>query len=281
MERFLIDALVAHALAEDLSYGDATTDLVVAQDIRAVGHLMAHETLVITGIEVFEAVFQMLDPEVRFEVYHHTGQTAKSGEQIACVFSNARVLLKGERTALNFMQRLSGIATLTRRYVEAVSGTSAKITDTRKTTPGLRALEKEAVCVGGGSNHRAHLGEMILIKDNHIALSGGIGQAMASVRAQMTKSCRIEVEITHEAQIQEALDCGCEIIMLDNMNLASIEKAVSRIRAQSPATRIEVSGGVRLENVAEIARCGVDFISVGALTHSAPAVDLSLDVLNV
>ncbi|HEY5599536.1 MAG TPA: carboxylating nicotinate-nucleotide diphosphorylase, partial [Candidatus Manganitrophaceae bacterium] len=189
-----------------------------------------------------------------------------------------RALLKGERSALNFLQRLSGVATLTRRFVEQVQGTSARIVDTRKTTPGLRALEKEAVRHGGGWNHRFHLGDLALIKDNHIALAKGISQAVKQTRASLSHPLKIEVEVTSLSEVEEALQCGADFLMLDNMTLREINQAVDVIRKTSPATKIEVSGGVHLENVAAIAKCGVDMISIGALTHSAPAVDISLEI---
>lgn len=278
MEPFLLRELAGRALSEDLSYGDRTTEALFPDPIPAVGTLVAKEPLVVAGLDLFQAVFQLLDPVVRFEGATEAGKTVKKGSPVLRIVGDARVLLKGERAALNFLQRLSGIATLTRRFVEEVQGTAVRIVDTRKTTPGLRALEKEAVRLGGGTNHRFHLGDLILIKDNHIALAGGIGPAARSARASRGHFLKIEVEVTRLSEVEEAVQQGVEIIMLDNMDLKEIKEAVRLIRSKAPSTQIEVSGGVRLENVSAIARCGVDLISVGALTHSAPAVDLSLEI---
>jgi nicotinate-nucleotide pyrophosphorylase (carboxylating) len=195
------------------------------------------------------------------------------------VSGDARILLKGERTALNFLQRLSGIATLTRQFVDRIQGTSARIVDTRKTTPGLRVCEKEAVRLGGGGNHRFHLGDLILIKDNHISLVGGVAEAIRAARGAGSHSLKVEVEVSTLSELEEALQEGVDIIMLDNMPLAEIKKAVRLIRGKSPQTLVEVSGGVDMETVSEIAQSGVDLISVGALTHSAPAMDISFDIL--
>ena len=278
IEPFLLRELAQRALTEDLIYGDRTTEALFSHPLSAVGNVIAKEALTVAGLGLFQAVFHLLDPAVRFEGAAGEGEAVKKGRAILRIFGDARVLLKGERTALNFLQRLSGIATLTRRFVDQVRGSSARIVDTRKTTPGLRALEKEAVRLGGGINHRFHLGDLILIKDNHIALAGGIAPAIKNARAALSHSLKIEVEVTRLSEVEEAIQHGVEIIMLDNMELKEIKQAVRLIRKKAPLTQIEVSGGVRLENVAAIAKCGVDFISVGALTHSAPAVDLSLEI---
>lgn len=278
MEPFLLRELAQRALAEDLMYGDRTTEALFPDPLPAVGEVIAKEPLVVAGLDLFQAVFHLLDPAVRFEGAAGAGEAVKKGRSILQVFGDARILLKGERTALNFLQRLSGIATLTRRFVSQIERTSARIVDTRKTTPGLRALEKEAVRLGGGINHRFHLGDLILVKDNHIALAGGIGPAIKNARAGLSHALKIEVEVTSPAEAEEAIQHGVEIILLDNMELKEIKQAVRLIRKKAPSTRIEVSGGVRLENVSAIAKCGVDLISVGALTHSAPAVDLSLEI---
>jgi nicotinate-nucleotide pyrophosphorylase (carboxylating) len=277
IELFLLRELAQRALAEDLLYGDRTTEAIFHHPLPAVGNVLAKESLVVAGLDLFQTVFHLLSPTVRFEGAAE-GEAVKNGKSILKVFGDATVLLKGERSALNFLQRLSGIATLTRRFVDQVQGTSARIVDTRKTTPGLRALEKEAVRLGGGTNHRFHLGDLILIKDNHIALAGGITSAIKNARTALSPSLKIEVEVTSLSEVEEAVQHDVEIIMLDNMELQEIKQAVRMIRKKAPSTQIEVSGGVRLENVAAIARCGVDFISVGALTHSAPAVDISLEI---
>lgn len=278
MEPFLLKELVQRALAEDLSYGDRTTESLFHRPIAAVGEVIAKGDLVIAGLNVFQAVFEFLDPTIRIEVHVGPGKKAKPGDSIASVYGDGRTLLKGERTALNFLQRLSGVATLTRRFVDQAAGTGARIVDTRKTTPGFRMLEKEAVRLGGGWNHRFHLGDLVLIKDNHIALAGGVTNALKEARASLPHPFKIEVEATTLSEVKEAIQGGAEILLLDNMFLPQIKEAVELIRKSAPAVKIEVSGGVRLENVAAIAACGVDMISVGALTHSAAAVDISFEI---
>ncbi|NKE69176.1 carboxylating nicotinate-nucleotide diphosphorylase [Candidatus Manganitrophus noduliformans] len=278
MESFLLKKLVERALAEDLSYGDRTTEALFHRPVPAVGEIIAKGDLVVAGLDVFQTVFELLDPTIRVEVNIGPGQKAKPGDSIGSVYGDGRLLLKGERTALNFLQRLSGVATQTRRFVDQVAGTGAKIVDTRKTTPGLRMLEKEAVRLGGGWNHRFHLGDMVLIKDNHIALAGGVANALKEAHVSLSHPFKIEVETTTLAEVKEALQIGAEIILLDNMSLTEIKQSVELIRKGASGVKIEVSGGVRLENVAAIAGCGVDMISVGALTHSAPAVDISFEM---
>lgn len=278
MEPFLLKKLVERALAEDLSYGDRTTEALFHRPVPAVGEIIAKGDLVVAGLDVFQTVFELLDPTIRVEAHIAAGQKAQPGDSIGSVYGDGRLLLKGERTALNFLQRLSGVATQTRRFVDQVAGTGAKIVDTRKTTPGLRMLEKEAVRLGGGWNHRFHLGDMVLIKDNHIALTGGVANALKEARVSLSHPFKIEVETTTLAEVKEALQIGAEIILLDNMSLPEIKQSVELIRKGASGVKIEVSGGVRLENVAAIAGCGVDMISVGALTHSAPAVDISFEM---
>ncbi|MCG3114679.1 MAG: carboxylating nicotinate-nucleotide diphosphorylase [Candidatus Manganitrophus sp. SA1] len=278
MEPFLLKKLVERALAEDLSYGDRTTEALFHRPVPAVGEIIAKGDLVVAGLDVFQTVFELLDPTIRIETHIAAGQKAKPGDSIGSVYGDGRLLLKGERTALNFLQRLSGVATQTRRFVDQVAGTGAKIIDTRKTTPGLRMLEKEAIRLGGGWNHRFHLGDMVLIKDNHIALAGGVANALKEAHASLSHPFKIEVETTTLAEVKEALQIGAEIILLDNMSLTEIKQSVELIRKGASGVKIEVSGGVRLENVAAIAGCGVDMISVGALTHSAPAVDISFEI---
>lgn len=278
MEQFFLKKLVERALAEDLSYGDRTTEALFHRPVPAVGEIIAKGDLVVAGLDVFQTVFELLDPTIRIEVHIAAGQKANPGDSIGSVYGDGRLLLKGERTALNFLQRLSGVATQTRRFVDQVAGTGAKIVDTRKTTPGLRMLEKEAVRLGGGWNHRFHLGDMVLIKDNHIALAGGVANALKEAHASLSHPFKIEVETTTLAEVKEALQIGAEIILLDNMSLTDIKQSVELIRKSASGVKIEVSGGVRLENVAAIAGCGVDMISVGALTHSAPAVDISFEM---
>ena len=278
IDPFLSRELIEQALREDLFYGDVTTDALFQNSFAAVGEVMAKEDLIVAGTDLFQAVFSVLDPSLRIDLLASPGQSLHRGDTIARLEGDARSLLKGERTALNFLQRLSGIATLTRKFVAEVAGTSAKIVDTRKTTPAHRALEKEAVRLGGGQNHRGHLGDLILIKDNHIALSGGMKNAIQRVCAAPSHPLKIEVEVDRLSDLGEAISGGVEIIMLDNMSLDEIRKAVSLIRAKAQSILIEVSGGIDLESVRAIAECDVDLISVGALTHSARAVDIGLDI---
>ncbi len=278
IEPFLARDLVHQALSEDLLYGDQTTEALFPEPFSATGDAVAKEALVVAGLDLFEIVFKTLDPEINFEAAASPGQSLRAGELIARVSGDGRSILKGERTALNFMQRLSGIATLTRQYVKAVEGTSAQVVDTRKTTPGFRALEKKAVRLGGGGNHRFHLGDLILIKDNHIVLAGGVKNAIAQARAHSGHALKIEVEVNNPSELKEAMEANVEIIMLDNMSLDEVSMSVALIRKAAPTALIEVSGGVDLDQIGAIAACGVDIISVGALTHSARAVDISLEM---
>jgi nicotinate-nucleotide pyrophosphorylase (carboxylating) len=281
-ESFLLQEIVRRALSEDLIYGDRTTETLFPRPIPAVGEIIAKENLVVAGLDLCQAVFYAIDPALQFEILIGQGKAAHPGEKIGIVRGDARALLKGERTALNFMQHLSGIATHTRHFVDIAHG--VKIMDTRKTTPGLRALEKEAVLLGGGYNHRFHLGDLILIKDNHIALAGGIMKAVAATRATLSHPLKIEVEVKNKLEVEEAIKSDADIIMLDNMTIPEIKQAVSLIRKKtsqkSRIIPIEVSGGINLKNVADVAKCGVDMISIGSLTHSAPSVDISLEIVH-
>ncbi|MFQ5596926.1 MAG: carboxylating nicotinate-nucleotide diphosphorylase [Nitrospiria bacterium] len=279
IEAFLVQEVVTRALAEDLRQGDCTTDALFPDAIDADAAVIAKEPLVVTGMDLFRVVFHTLDPTLHLEIIRSDGQWAQQGEAIARLRGNGRTILKGERTGLNFLQHLSGIATLTRRFVERIQPSSAKIVDTRKTTPGLRIFEKEAVRLGGGGNHRHHLGDLILIKDNHIALAGGVGKAIARVRSDPPHTLKVEVEVKRLDEVKEALSAGVDIIMLDNMSPVEIETAVALIRRTNPSILIEVSGGVDLEGLTSIAQKGVDIISVGALTHSASAANISLNII--
>jgi nicotinate-nucleotide pyrophosphorylase (carboxylating) len=276
-EYFLLKTLVEKALTEDILYGDRTTDALFPRPILAAGDLIAKENLIVAGLDLFQTVFDVLDPKVRFEERAAPGEEVKKGTCIGRLTGDGRTLLKGERTALNFLQHLCGIATLTRQFVSLVPK-STMIVDTRKTTPGLRALEKEAVVLGGGFNHRFHLSDLVLIKDNHIALAKGIINAVKATRAMLSHPLKIEVEVTNIKEVQEAIKAGADIIMLDNMSIPEIQSAVSLIRRTASKIPIEVSGGINLQNVARVAQCGVDMISIGAITHSAPAVDISLEI---
>ena len=270
-----VRALIDAALAEDLGRGDLTTDLTVSEKARARAEVVAKQAGVLAGAPVAERIFAALAPRqtVAVERLIEDGQPFSAGTRVLSVAGSARVLLSGERTVLNFLQQLSGVATLTRRFVEAVSGTKARIVDTRKTTPGLRVLEKYAVRIGGGHNHRFGLDDGVLIKDNHIAAAGGIVAAVADARAGAPHTIRVECECTTLAEVDEALAAGADAILLDNMDPVMLADAVQRIGARA---LVEASGGVFLENVRAIAETGVDLISVGALTHSAPAIDLSM-----
>ncbi len=269
--------LIRNALAEDLGTGDATTDSTVPAEQVTKGRIIAKGDGVLAGIPVVEAVFRELDPDVEVEAHVAEGARVTPRTLVATVRGRTRAILTGERTALNFLQRLSGVATLASRYAAAVEGTGVTILDTRKTTPGLRILEKYAVSLGGGGNHRMGLWDMALIKDNHIVAAGGIRPAVERVR-ERHPGLAIEVEVTGPSELREALDAGVGRIMLDNMTIAEMREAVAMARSHCPTPEIEVSGGVTLDEVRTIAETGPDFISVGALTHSAPALDISLDL---
>jgi nicotinate-nucleotide pyrophosphorylase (carboxylating) len=263
--------LVATALDEDVGAGDLTTEATVPADARASATITQKAPGVVFGLEAAEKTFRALDAAVLCERLTEEGRW-RDGGPVMRVEGSARSILTAERTALNFLQRLSGVATLTARCVRAVSGTRTRILDTRKTTPGLRALEKAAVAAGGGTNHRAGLYDAILIKENHAALAGGVGEAVRLARAR-DLDVPIEVECRSLAEVDEALAAGAPWIMLDNMSLAQMRDAAHHVAGRA---KLEASGGVTLEALKDIADTGVDFISVGALTHSAPALDLSL-----
>ena len=266
---------VRAALVEDIGPGDITTILCVPADATATATVLAKSQGVIAGLDVCALAFRLLDPEARWEAHVADGfHVIDPRAALATITGNARALLTAERVALNFLQRLSGIATVTARYVAAVAGSGARIVDTRKTTPGLRALEKYAVRVGGGHNHRLGLYDCVLIKDNHIQAAGGIRPAVAAARAQISHTMKIEVETDTLSQVDEALAAGADIILLDNMDTATMRQAVSEIGDRAVT---EASGGLALERVAAVAATGVQILSVGALTHSAPALDISLD----
>ena len=265
--------IVRRALAEDLGWGDVTTEGTVAPQQRATGVLLAKGACVVAGLDVAIEVFRQLDPSVTVQSGHEDGDECASGDIVATVKGSAASLLTAERTALNFLQRLSGVATLTRQFVEAAGG-RITILDTRKTTPTLRALEKYAVRVGGGANHRSGLFDAILIKDNHIALAGGVKAAIDRARAHRP-GMPIEIEAATLHDVDRALAGGAEVILLDNMSTADIRIAVARAAGRA---KTEISGGVTLERLPELATTGADFVSVGALTHSAPAIDISFDI---
>jgi nicotinate-nucleotide pyrophosphorylase (carboxylating) len=262
---------VSRALDEDVATGDVTTQATVPEATRARARVTQKAPGVVFGIELAEATFETLDPDIRLERLVEEG-IWRDGGPVLELEGSARAILTGERTALNFLQRLSGIATLTARCVEAVAGTGARILDTRKTTPGLRVLEKAAVAAGGGTNHRSGLFDAVLIKENHAAIAGGVGEAVRRVR-QAAPELPLEVECRDLEEVDEALAAGAPMILLDNMSVRELHEAVERVAGRA---ELEASGGVTLQTLPEIARTGVNFISVGALTHSAPALDLSL-----
>jgi len=266
-------AIILRSLEEDIADGDITTLCTVPENAMLEGRFIAKEAAVIAGLEIAGLTFSLLDEHLCFVSQIADGDRAEKGQIIATVRGSVRAILSGERVALNFLQRMSGIATLTRQFADAVKGTSAKILDTRKTAPGLRLFDKWAVRSGGGHNHRFGLYDMVLIKDNHISAVGSISEAVARVRAGDTRKRAVEVEVKNMAELREALFLGLDRIMLDNMTTEQMREAVLLTDGRVP---LEASGNVSLENVAEIAATGVDFISVGTLTHSAKATDISL-----
>ena len=274
MTQFL-NQLIDMALAEDIGAGDITTDYLVPCDSQGQGIIVAKEDLVLAGLDIAKMVFQRLDPKINIQSAYEDGAEIACGETVLSLEGRLRALLTAERPALNFLQHLSGIATQVRTYVKALKNSRVKLVDTRKTTPGWRVLEKYAVRMGGAHNHRMGLFDGVLIKDNHIAACGGIQQAVAAARKHISHLIKIEVEVSDLAGIHDALESGVDVIMLDNMDIAHIREAVSVIRNRAI---VEVSGGVTLKHLTALARTGVDLISVGAMTHSARAVDLSMRI---
>jgi nicotinate-nucleotide pyrophosphorylase (carboxylating) len=265
-------------LAEDLGRGDITTQATVARMTRAKGRFLAKEKMVVAGLEAAEAVFSTLDAQQQIEAFASDGDEVEAGKVIARTSGFADVLLAGERLALNLMQRLSGIATLTRQYVRAIEGTGAEIVDTRKTTPGLRMLEKYAVLSGGARNHRFGLDDGVLIKDNHIALAGSVSAAVKNAREKVGHLHKIEVEVSNERDLRAAIENEADIVLLDNLTPEETARMVSLARELAPKITLESSGGITLENVRAYALAGVDLISIGALTHSARAMDISFKI---
>lgn len=272
-QRYILKKLIHNALEEDVGPGDITTWSVLFGEEKGVARAIAKTDLTVAGLTVFEEVFFALDPGIHCIRYFDDGSSVTCGQVLAQISGKLVSILTAERVALNFLQRMCGIATLTRKFVDAIEGTGAKILDTRKTAPGLRYLDKYAVRMGGGYNHRFGLYDGILIKDNHIVAAGGISRAIERVRMTTPHTLKVEVEAKNLAEVEEALKSGADIIMLDNMTVADMRKAVALVQGKIP---LEASGNVTLENVREIAETGVDFISVGMLTHSVPAADISL-----
>jgi nicotinate-nucleotide pyrophosphorylase (carboxylating) len=273
--RAVVERVVGATLEEDTSRGDLTTEACIPPDHRGEAQVRAREAIVLAGGPVLVEVYAQVDPEVRVALHAPDGDRIPAGGVIATVTGPTRALLVGERVALNFLQRLCAVATLTRAYVDATpSGSKTRITDTRKTTPGLRALERYAVRCGGGHNHRDDLGSAVLIKDNHVAAAGGVRPAIERARAHAPHTSRIECEVDSLRQLDEALAAGADVVLLDNFDDRAVEEALGRIAGRAI---VEVSGGITLDRVRTLAALGVDVISVGALTHSARAVDLGLD----
>jgi len=277
-----INAWLERALAEDLGSGDLTTDAVLPEAVPASGTFVARQPLVAAGLPLVARLYALLDPELRFEARAEEGALVGQGI-LAEVTGDARPLLRGERVALNFLQRLCGIATLTRRFVAQLEGTKARIRDTRKTTPGLRQLEKYAVRLGGGLNHRFGLFDAVLIKENHAEMAGGVAEAVRRARKKYAQQFHLQVEVRDHAELRAALETAPDSILLDNMTPAEVAAAVQTVAGRLPrqgrGLPLEASGGITLENVRAYAEAGVDFISVGALTHSAPAADISFELL--
>lgn len=275
MNHLMLEEIVRRALLEDLGWGDVSTESIVSESATAAGVITAKAPGVVCGLPVAENVFHLLNPETRFLTEVAEGARVSVGQAIATVEGLTRVILGGERVALNFLQRMSGIATQTAELVEAVRPFGVRVVDTRKTTPGLRLLEKYAVRVGGGFNHRLGLDDGVLLKENHLRAAGGIAEAVTRVRARAGHMVVIEVEVTDLAEVQEALDCGADAILLDNMDRDMMRKAVSMIGGRAV---VEASGGITAENVSDVARTGVDILSVGFLTHSYGSLDMSLNL---
>lgn len=272
-EAFFLRSLVTRALKEDLGAGDLTTALLFSAEKIVTGNLLAKEKGTVAGLQVAFLVFQTLDPAAECQAFKSDGEEVLPGEVLACIKGTAHAVLGGERTALNFLQRMSGIATLTARYVEEVKGYPVKILDTRKTAPGLRLLDKYAVRTGGGFNHRFGLDEAVLIKDNHLEAAGGITVAIKKIRERLPVTAKIEVEVRKLDEVAEALHNHVDLIMLDNMPIEDVRSAVALVNKRC---LLEASGNISLANVREVAATGVDYISVGELTHSPRALDLSL-----
>jgi len=270
-----LDHLIDIALEEDIGPGDITTDALIDSDLIGIGVVLARQDLVVAGLQVARRVFERVDPTLSVRFSCTEGKELIAGDRVMAVEGPLAGMLTAERTALNFLQRLSGIATHVRGYVRLMEGKRARLVDTRKTTPGWRVLEKYAVRVGGAQNHRMGLFDGILIKDNHIAVCGGIAAAVEKARQRAHHLVRIEVEVESIQEAEEALAAGVDVIMLDNMSLEQIQEAVARIAGRAT---VEISGGVRMEALSRLADTGVDLISVGALTHSAVSVDLSMEI---
>jgi nicotinate-nucleotide pyrophosphorylase (carboxylating) len=273
-DRFQVDRLIDLWLAEDVGYCDLTAQLMLDEDAQATLYMNAREPMVIAGIEVAAMIGRRYDPSLSMQVLVRDGQRVDKGTRLMAIAGSARSIVTVERTALNILQRLCGIATLTARYVQEIEGTKARLIDTRKTTPGLRMLEKHAVTCGGGLNHRLGLDQGVMLKDNHIAIAGSIGKAVERVRRHLPILTKIEVECDRLEQVSEALAAGADVIMLDNMPVPQMREAVTMVAGRA---KIEASGGIRLDTIREVASTGVDYISTSKITQGAPALDIGLD----
>ena len=272
-----LERLVRLALEEDVGPGDATTDWTVPEEARGVADVVSKGSSVVAGLEAFVLTYELVDPNVRVDPHVPEGAPVEPGDVVLTVEGPARALLTGERVALNFLGKLSGVATATRAHVRAVEGTGARVIDTRKTTPGFRGLEKAAVVAGGGTNHRMGLYDMVLVKENHIAAAGGIEAALDAVRSRNVRGLPVEVEVTDLEELEAVLRAGADRVLLDNMSAGQVAAAVARVRASDgPKPQLEASGNMSLETIRAYGETGVDFISVGAITHSAPTADFSM-----
>lgn len=274
-ENLILDGIIRNALEEDLPWGDVTTIHTISSDSMSKAAFEAKEPGIACGLKTAEMVFKIVDSSIVFAQIAKEGKKVEKGEILAKVEGPTRSLLAAERTALNLLQRMSGIATYTRAFCDKVRGTKARIVDTRKTAPGLRYIDKYSVCCGGGTNHRYCLSDGVLIKDNHIKAAGGIKNALRAVKGKIPHTAKIEIEVSDFEQLEEALEEGTDIIMLDNMSLEDMKKAVKMI---GPKALVEASGNVSLDNVRDVAMTGVDLISVGSLTHSVKALDISMKI---
>ena len=274
----LIEKLIDLGLEEDINTGDVTTDSIIPESLNAVATMTAKQDGVISGIEVIKKVYERFQKDIVYTPYFKNGDHVKKGDVLLKIEASYPTLLKGERLSLNIFQRMCGIATETAKYVKELEGTSTELLDTRKTAPGLRVLDKMAVKDGGGTNHRMGLYDMAMIKDNHIKMAGGITKAVEQVRGNIPATIKIEVETTNLAEVDEAIAAGADIIMLDNMDNATMTQAVATIKASGKAIKTEASGNMSIPRLVEVAATGVDYISVGALTHTVKGMDISMNI---
>jgi nicotinate-nucleotide pyrophosphorylase (carboxylating) len=281
LEDINIDSVIKNALSEDIGNGDITTSAIIPEGHSSMAVLVAKEDFILAGIPFAERTFKLIDSSLKFRVKKRDGSKVRNGASLAEISGDTASLMKAERVALNLLQRLSGIATVTRSFVERVKGLSVKIVDTRKTTPGLRIFEKYAVRVGGGYNHRFGLFDGLLIKDNHIAASGGLKKAVNLARLNTHHLMKIEAEVKSIKEVKEALSAGVDILMLDNMSIEKMKRAVEIIRSTRPDKLIEASGNIGIEDVRAVAFTGVDLISIGAITHSAGSADISMRIKSI